>query len=320
MARTWGFWTRAKLNILEKYLNAFLIASKGVDERVYLDAFAGEGHGIDRVTHQDFKGSARLALEAGPPPFTKLRFFELADQATNLESQLKKDFPARDLMVYPGDCNQTISQALVDLRDFKWAPTFAFLDPDGMELAWSTLENLANHKVGYRGGGSTKPEFKVEIWMLFPTSGLIRTLALDEAKLKVEDELRATRLFGAETWRSILASRRNKQIDGARARENYLNMMRWRLEKDLGYQWTHPFEIKNEIGNPIYHMILATDNQAGTKIMSDIYTAAAKEFPKMLEEAKMQRGRALQGRLFDSTDDVPVYEYEKPWEPLADDP
>lgn len=163
MPRTFGFWTRAKLNILERYLGAFLRASKSVDERIYLDAFAGEGHGIDRITGKDFKGSARLALEAGPPPFTKLRYFELDNHAAKLEAILNKDFPGRDLVVYPGDCNQTISSALAALTDFRWAPTFAFLDPDGMELAWSTLEDLANHKRGYRSDGSAKAEFKASL-------------------------------------------------------------------------------------------------------------------------------------------------------------
>jgi len=313
--RTWGFWTRGKLNILEKYLNAFLVASRTVDERIYLDAFAGEGHGIDRITGADFKGSARIALEAGDPPFTKLRYFELDNQARQLEASLMKDFPDRDLAVYSGDCNETIGRALADLKSLRWAPTFAFLDPDGMEVAWSTLVALANHKRGYRSPGSAKPENKVEIWMLFPTAGLIRTLALDPAKVKSADEDRAGRLFGGEEWRPILELRRAHEIDGTDAREEYLNLMRWQLQEELGYQWTHPFEIKTEHGNPLYHMILATDNKAGTKILSDLYTSAGNEFPKMREEARRQRGLATQERLFEWRDGIARYAYEPPWDP-----
>jgi hypothetical protein len=40
-----------------------------------------------------------------------------------------------------------------------------------MELAWSTLEVLAGHKKGYRPKASDKPEYKVEMWMLFPNAG-----------------------------------------------------------------------------------------------------------------------------------------------------
>jgi hypothetical protein len=36
----------------------------------------------------------------------------------------------------------------------------------------------------------------------------------------------------------------------------------------------YPLAIKNLKGIPNYHMILATDNPAGTNIMSDLYTEA----------------------------------------------
>ncbi len=316
--RTWGYWTRAKLEILQKYLKAFTRASKAVSEKVYLDAFAGEGSGVDRLTGEAFTGSARLAIEVDDPPFTKLRYFELGSQAEALESRLKADYPGRDVLVYGGDCNVTIPKALNDLKAFRWAPTFAFLDPDGMELAWSTLTALANHKRGYRPPGSSKRGNKVEMWMLFPSGGIIRTLALDPEKLKAEDGERATRLFGSESWRAIYEARRAQRIDGATAREAYVNLMRWRLEQDLDYGWTHPLEIKNLKGIPIYHMILATDNQAGTKIMSDLYTGAARRIPAMREEVLERQQSFQQDRLFDAVVEVEPYVYEPPWDPFDD--
>lgn len=313
--RTWGYWTRAKLEILDKYLRAFARASSGQSERVYLDAFAGEGSGVDRLTGEEFRGSSRIAIEVDEPSFTKLRYFELESHAGALDARLRAEYPSRDILVYGGDCNTSIPQALVDLRDARWAPTFAFLDPDGMELAWSTLQALSDHKRGYRPEGSTKPEFKVEMWMLFPSGGLIRTLALDPEKLREVDAERATRLFGTDLWRPIYDARRSGEIPAAEARDRYVNLMRWRLENDLGYQRTHPLEIKNLKGNPIYHMILATDNAAGTKIMSDLYTDAAKEIPKMREEVLSQQRAAQQERLFEMDIEVNPYEYEVPVNP-----
>ena len=40
---SWGYWTQAKLSVLDEYLDAFVVAASGPTERVYLDAFAGEG-------------------------------------------------------------------------------------------------------------------------------------------------------------------------------------------------------------------------------------------------------------------------------------
>jgi three-Cys-motif partner protein len=315
--RSWGYWTRAKLEMLADYLAGFATASKGQDERVYLDAFAGEGSGLDRLTGEEFPGSARIALEAGEGAgFTRFRYFELGQRANDLQTQLRRDYPGGDIKVYEGDCNVTILDALGELKDLNWAPTFAFLDPDGMELAWDTLRALADHKRGYRSGASTKPEYKVELWMLFPTSGIVRTLALEEEKVSDADIARANRLFGTSVWEPIHALRLAGTISAAEAREEYVNLMRWRLERVLGYRFAHPFELKNTKGSTLYHMIFATDSDAGTRIMAAIYAKAAKRLPGMLQEARDRAsGQQVLDLGFESTASEVGYRYEPPWEP-----
>jgi three-Cys-motif partner protein len=315
--RSWGYWTRAKLEMLAEYLGGFATASKGQPERLYLDAFAGEGSGLDRLTGEEFPGSARIALEAGERAgFTRFRFFELGRKAAELESRLRADYPERDIKAYEGDCNETVATALAELRPVRWAPTFAFLDPDGMELAWETLAALAEHKRGYRAPTSLKPEYKVELWMLFPTGGIVRTLALEETKVSAADEARATRLFGTDGWRPIYDLRISNDITAEEARDEYVNLMRWRLERDLLYRSTHPFELKNTRGATLYHMIFATDHDAGTRIMESIYASAAQRVPEMQKEARDRaRGQLaldIGGGLVGEG-----YRYEPPWEPRA---
>lgn len=319
--RTWGYWSQAKLQILQRYLPAFLQASSnirrdrdGVLQAVYIDAFAGLGRGIDRLTGQEFNGSARIAAEAraaNDHHFSQLIYFELADRAAELEQQLRTDYPGRNITVYPGDCNDTIPIALGHLRGLRWAPTFAFLDPDGLELAWDTLRALAAHKHGYRGAASTKPEYKVELWILFSSQGLIRTLALDAMKLRPGDEARATRLFGTRQWLAIYERRRAGELDPADARAEYVNLMRWLLQTELGYVWTHSLELKNEQGGTVYHMIFATDNAAGNSIMGDLYRRAATEIPLMAREAHDGR----RGQLAMDVGGFVEYVYEEPWAP-----
>lgn len=314
--RAWGFWTQAKLQMLAEYLSGFAKASKSQSERVYLDAFAGEGHGLDRLTGEKFHGSARIALDAGEDAgFTRFRYFEMGQKAAELEQRLRTEYPGKDIKVYPGDCNEKIPEALDNLESVKWAPTFAFLDPDGMELEWRTLKALADHKRGYRRADSEKPEYKVEMWMLFPTSGIIRTLALDDAKVTEKDFARATRLYGSEEWTPIYEKRKAGELSAAEARDEYVNLMRWRLEKALQYRAAHAFELKNSKG-PLYHMIFATDNEVGTRIMSAIYANAAKQLPEMRQEAK---DRAVGQGAFDLGEahlaSNEGYRYESPWEP-----
>lgn len=322
-ARPWGYWTRAKLAVLNDYLPAFLqAASSKSQEYVYLDAFAGEGRGVDRLTGEEFHGSSRIALEAkalhADARFTRLRYFEQESKARELERQFEAEYPDRDIKVYGGDCNIEIPKALHDLHELRWAPTFAFIDPDGMEFEWRTLEVLAAHKRGYRSQASSKREYKVELWLLFPTQGIVRTLALDAEKVRPDDEARATSLLGTEAWRAIYGRRVEGKLSAHDAKEEYVNLMRWRLSEDLGYQRTHALELTNTLGGTLYHMVFATDNDAGDKIMADIYAKRAKQIPQMRQEARDRiRGQATLdlGATHDAED--ATYHYEPPWTPPA---
>ena len=81
MARSWGFWTRYKLELLQRYLDSFTTTTRNrsPEKRVYLDLFGGEPENVDRDTQNPIDGSARIALNTDEPPFTHLRFFELAE-------------------------------------------------------------------------------------------------------------------------------------------------------------------------------------------------------------------------------------------------
>lgn len=281
--RPWGYWTEVKLQILGDYLNAFLTACQSQKEVVYLDAFAGEGHGLSRVTGEVFQGSALRALEARGHDghrFTRLRYLERASKAAALEARLRADYPGRDIRVYGGDCNTRLRDALDELRDVRWAPTFAFVDPDGLEVDWRTLEMLAAHKHGSK--------HKTELWMLFSSTAPMRVLGLRKP-MTVDAAAQITRLFGTTAWRPIHELRRADELSAEEARDEFVSLMRWRLETDLGYARTHPLLLKSERGVPLYHMIFATDHEAGDRIMSSIYAVAARTIPDMAREAREHR-------------------------------
>ncbi len=306
MARSWGFWTRYKLELLQKYLDAFTTTTKNKStKRVYLDLFGGEPENLDRDTQDPIDGSARIALSVGDPPFTHLQFFELEPNATKLRQALSDEFPGRNWRVYPGNSNETIRQALADLHtaDAAWAPTFAFIDPNGPHYTWRTLQALAAHK-----GPKTKT--KVELWMLFPDPLFARLLPRT-GELRPTDDAAITGMFGDPQWHAIWRAKLDGEIEPSVAREEYVNLMRWRLERDLGYLWTHQLEIRNTRDLPLYHMIFATDSKPGHDIMTHLYDQAAAEFPAMAQQARSLRERAAreaQG-VFDlfSTLEAPEY-------------
>jgi hypothetical protein len=65
--------------------------------------------------------------------------------------------------------------------------------------------------------------------------------------------------------------------------------MPWRLESVLGYRYTHYLELKNVGGSTVYHMVFATDNDTGNKIMRDVYAEAARRIPAMRADALEHR-------------------------------
>ena len=276
MSRYWGFWTVSKLDLLHQYLNAFTTALKRQPELVYLDLFGGQPDNRERYTENQFDGSARIALTIEEPPFTRLRFFELEPYATRLATSLRSDFADRDLSVVSGDCNETIHEELSKLRHISWAPTFAFIDPNGPDINWNTLKSLAQFK---------QSKYKVEIFLLFAIGMFTRTLIKD-GSVSDSDSRKLTNMYGNDQWKRIYDARVDGQLEPGEAREEYVNLMRWQLEQDLGYRWTHPLAIHNEGNTLIYYMIFATDNEAGTKIMTHIYRQAAAKIPAMRRAAR----------------------------------
>ncbi len=102
-------------------------------------------------------------------------------------------------------------------------------------------------------------------------------------------EQQVTDLFGSTEWRAILDGRQSGALDAERTRDELTNLMRWRLEKTLGYGFTHTLRLTNVYGVPLYDMIFATDHQVGHTIMKSVYSKAAERFPKMREDARARR-------------------------------
>lgn len=321
MDRTWGFWTRDKLDILSEYLPAFTTASKRARASVYLDLFAGTLESTERGTGRVILGSAPRALDVSPP-FTRAYFFELPTVASKLRTGLELRHPGRaDFEVVAGDSNDTVGQVLDDVkrRKLEWAAMFAFIDPYNLGVRWSTLESLARFKA--------RSKNKVELWILCFSSAIPRVLGGDGEESISADQV--TTFFGTEQWTLIKDARDRGELSPAQSREEYVNLYRWRIEKVLGYSITHAFEVKNTSGSPLYHLILATDNQAGSTIMSDVYRKAARKHEAMRREA-LERRRLIreqdQGRasLFTAEElagigpsEDATYVHQPPWFPYG---
>lgn len=314
--RTWGYWTEQKLSMLAAYLPAFTTASQRAPRTLYLDLFAGEDRNLSRTTGEEISGSPRVALDT-VPPFSKVVLFELPAQAARLEAELRSDYPDRDLEVVAGDCNTQLPATLGRLtaQRLNWAPTFVLIDQYAAEVQWSTLRRLSMFR--------PKTTTKAELWLLFAASMLPRGLSGDDPRAIERFAERITAMYGTEDWRTLIVARRKRLLSGAQLRDELLNLMRWRLEKDLGYRATHSFGMKNTRGIELYNMIFATDHDAGQKIMRHIYGKAAEVRPQMQAEAaaKLQAEKEEESGMVGLFDPIPVarteeiYVHQPPTEP-----
>lgn len=279
-ARAWGYWSEQKLSMLADYLPAFTRASsQKAPHTLYLDLFAGGDRNLSRTTGEEISGSPRVALNT-VPRFSKVVLFELQNQAARLEADLTADYPERDFTVVPGDCNEQVGPVLTSLRREGWdrSPTFALIDQQAAEIQWSTLEQLSTFK-------HRNSRFKAELWLLFAPSMLPRALGIDDHAAVERFTQRITDMYGTDAWHLAYEDRCRGMLTASELRNELLNLMRWRLERVLGYSVTHSFEMKNTRGGPLYNMVFATDNGTGEKIMKYIYGKAAERRPLMQAEA-----------------------------------
>lgn len=311
--RDWSWWSEAKLGILRDYLRAFAIASKRAQDRIYLDLFAGSYDNQKRDEEGRFPGSSQIAFNI-EPAFTRLALFEQPDKARTLELSIQSDELHKDRCweIFSGDCNDTIDEGLGFLK-YRLAPTFAFLDPCGLQVNWTTLEKLARWK--------NKDKPKIELLILFPEPALPRVIGAEVKKIENNFEL-VNKVYGSKVWGLIYQRRVEGSWNASRMRQELINLYRWRLESILQYKKTHAIGIgDNNI--PLYTLIFATDHPAGDQIMEHIYkTYSGKIIPMMQAEANIIRQRnkgqdTLEGMdpEVESLHPTITYVHFKPWTP-----
>lgn len=323
----WDWWSEAKLQVLADYLTGFTRAVRGLSsEAICLDLFTGSFENDRRHGPGTFAGSSQIALNT-QPAFTRLAFFELPGPAERLRSDIKAARPS-DVRwrVFEGDCNLTLPSALSWLDPVRWAPTFAFLDPRGLQVAWTTVERLAN----WRRDKKTK----VEQWILMPEPALARVLGLRGVNGQRSAE-RLDRLFGSRDWLPIHQGRRGGALTAEAMRAEFVNLYRWGLESGLGYRSTHALQIVNTAGHPVYTLVFATDSSPGDAIMGHLYgSAATRTIPEMQARAQVARQHRREDQAgvlripgmdefeFEAAVARPgAYEHVPPWEPapITDD-
>jgi three-Cys-motif partner protein len=150
--RVFGPWTSVKLDYLRRYIYMFetSMREKPWRQRNYIDLFSGSGKYRTEENGEVFLGSPLIALTT-EFPFTKYYFADNAKENIDVLKERCKGFSfSIDYKV--GNANEVVQSVVDEIQNIdsrkivgKWSSlNMAFLDPDGLELEWSTITKLAS--------------------------------------------------------------------------------------------------------------------------------------------------------------------------------
>lgn len=194
-----GSWTLEKLQILERYLDAYTTVMKRQKfELWYIDAFAGSGRieipgkeeapflRDDKETRGFLDGSAARAVGIQDRPFDKLIFIEKDAARCDKLQDLRGCHPDRNIHIENADANKYLAGLGSDWRGRRGV---LFLDPYATQVEWATIRKIAGLKA-------------LDTWILFPTYALFRMLPTGRKPDPTCAE-RLTKIYGDESWQDL---------------------------------------------------------------------------------------------------------------------
>ncbi len=272
-----GDWTKAKIEILVEYAQAYLTVMKSRTywKLLYFDGFAGSGsisndksNGQQKVTI----GAARRIIEINEPrSFDEYYFVEKNPKNFKaLKENTKDAYPAKTIYCAKDDCNLKL-QAMADYlqkdSNVGKIKVLAYIDPYGMQLEWKSIERLKG--------------LDVDAWILVPTGLGMNRLLVKNGKI---DEVWMSRL---ETFLGLDRTtifnhfyKQAKRIDlfgdtqvltykEAEATEKSSVLYKKRLAEVFTHVST-PYKLCNSAHSVMYHLFFVSNNTTGKKIANDI--------------------------------------------------
>ena len=254
--------TRDKLETQKKYIEMFLQATKNDPWRAwnYIDLQAGPGKVEIRKPREIVFGSPLIALNA-PRSFTNYWLVDLDTENINaLEHRTAQSERSSKVKIICGDCNIVVDGIVEKIKAMDnvyragiWSSlNLAFLDPEGLELGWSTVEKLASVN-------------RMDLIINFSTSGFTRNVrrALESGNTETID-----RFFGTVEWKEVYCSVRHEDV--SRVRRVMIDFYKGRLA-DLGY--IHIIDelardelvVKNSKSVQQYTLFVASKHELGSK-------------------------------------------------------
>jgi len=245
-----GYWSEIKLDIVKKYAKAYstILAKQPRLKHFYIDAFAGAGKHISRMTKKFIPGSPLNALNV-EPPFVEYHFIDIKREKVEALEVLSRE-RTQDVKVYKGDCNKVlVSKVFPNVRYEDYRRGLCLLDPYGLHLDWKVIRTAGKMK-------------SIEIFLNFPVLDIHRNVlwrnreAVDEQRQE-----RLNRFWGDKSWGDI-AYNASGDLFGYPQKADIqfvADAFRKRLQTVAGFGHVpEPIPLRNSRGAIVYYLFFAS--------------------------------------------------------------
>jgi three-Cys-motif partner protein len=267
-ARASGNLAQDKLFYVKHYIDTFEKSMRKSKwrRRIYIDLFARPGKCIDRDTQEYFLGSPLLALTT-EYPFTDYFFIDMDNESleTLRARSQKTEVPQERIHFLTGYANRIVYEVTKEIRkiDSQYIPgvwpslNLAFLDPNGLELEWNIVAELAQMK-------------RMDLIIHYSQQGVERMV---KRSVNSQNETTLDRFFGDADWKDIYNKHKDNVSGYHRPLINYYKSKLKKLDyievKDDEEIWTEPL-MRNQKNAPLYRLLFASKSELGVKFWKDI--------------------------------------------------
>jgi three-Cys-motif partner protein len=225
--------------------------------RCYIDLYSGTGKYKVEGQSGSHLGSALIGLTT-KHPFTNYFFADKSQENINALVKRCETSTNTNKKFYVGDANIIVHEVVEEIKSIEcnrtteqWSSlNLAFLDPDGLELEWKTIEVLATVN-------------KMDLIIYYSQSGLTRNF---KNFVNSDEETEIDKFFGDREWRNIYTASQQGKVLGLHRKlidyyKHKLSTLGYADVKDVE-DGTEPL-MKNSKEGPLYRLIFASKHIRG---------------------------------------------------------
>ena len=248
-----GIWTKEKLDYLNRYIDIFETAMRSkFKTRFYVDLLSGPGKNRIRQNNEIILGSPLISLNT-KFPFSHYIFNEYDKKSYLALVERCRLYSNFSIKKYNQDCNEVVGEIveIINSTD-KNSLNLGFIDPEGFEVKWSTIETLASLQ-------------RMDLLIYYPQMGLNQNMT---KLFDSPDECVIDRFFGTRIWREVYKN--SLEINQKNIHRELIDLYKEKLG-NLGYIQvlsvekigTEPLIRNSKRNAPLYRLLYASKHKLG---------------------------------------------------------